>query len=56
MRYYGVTKKEVTDMFDMVKIGRKIASCRKKKNMTQMALADALGISFQAVSNWENGD
>jgi len=43
-------------MFDMVKIGRKIAFCRKKKNMTQMALADALGISFQAVSNWERGE
>ena len=43
-------------MFDMRKIGRKISELRKSRNMTQMALADALGISFQAVSNWERGE
>ena len=43
-------------MFDMQKIGRKISELRKSRNMTQMALADALGISFQAVSNWERGE
>ena len=43
-------------MFDMRRIGRKISDLRKAKNMTQMALADALGISFQAVSNWERGE
>lgn len=42
-------------MFDMVKIGRKIAELRKKKNMTQFELADKMGISFQAVSGWERG-
>lgn len=42
-------------MFDTVKIGRKIAELRKARNMTQFELADALGISFQAVSNWERG-
>ena len=42
-------------MFDTVKIARNIKEARIKKNMTQMALADALGISFQAVSNWERG-
>lgn len=43
-------------MFDMQKIGKKIVSLRKQKNMTQMELADRLGISFQAVSNWERGN
>ncbi len=42
-------------MFNMDSIGRKIAECRKSKNITQMELADLLGISFQAVSNWERG-
>lgn len=41
--------------FDMQEIGRKISLLRKEKNMTQMSLADSLGISFQAVSNWERG-
>lgn len=42
-------------MFDMVRIGKRIAEFRKQNNMTQLALADAMGISFQAVSNWERG-
>ena len=42
-------------MFDTVTIGRKIAELRKAHNMTQFELADALGISFHAVSNWERG-
>ena len=42
-------------MFDMKIVGRKIAMLRKEKNLTQMELADMLGISFQAVSNWERG-
>ncbi|MDL2292428.1 helix-turn-helix domain-containing protein [Acholeplasma sp. OttesenSCG-928-E16] len=43
-------------MFDMKKIGKKIATLRKEGNMTQLELADKLGISYQAVSNWERGD
>ncbi|PKK88485.1 MAG: XRE family transcriptional regulator, partial [Tenericutes bacterium HGW-Tenericutes-7] len=31
-------------MFDMLKVGKKIASLRKDKNMTQLELADKLGI------------
>lgn len=42
-------------MFDMLKVGKKIASLRKEKNMTQLELADQLGISYQAVSHWERG-
>ena len=37
--------------FNMDQIGRKISAFRKEQNMTQMELADKLGISFQAVSN-----
>ena len=37
------------------KIGKFIAELRKGKNMTQQELADRLGITDRAVSNWENG-
>ncbi len=43
-------------MFNMSKIGKKICSLRKEHNMTQVELADQLGISYQAVSNWERGN
>lgn len=42
-------------MFDMTKIGLNIARLRKESGMTQMELADRLGISYQAVSSWERG-
>ena len=40
---------------DQMKIGKFIADCRKKKGLTQMQLAEALGITDRAVSKWENG-
>lgn len=40
---------------DTQKIGRKIMTARKDHNMTQLALADKLGVSYQAISNWERG-
>ena len=40
---------------DQKKIGAFIARCRKEKNLTQMQLAELLGITNQAVSKWENG-
>ena len=40
---------------DQVKIGIFIAACRKQKNLTQMQLAEKLGITDRAVSKWENG-
>lgn len=42
-------------IFNMSSIGARIAEKRKAANMTQMDLADRMGISFQAVSNWERG-
>ncbi len=45
----------MTIKFDMRRIGQTIARLRREHNMTQMALADAMGVSFQAVSNWERG-
>ncbi len=40
---------------DQVKIGRFIAECRKKENLTQMQLAEKLNITDRAVSKWETG-
>ncbi len=40
---------------DQVKIGRFIAGCRKKNNLTQAQLAEMLGITDRAVSKWETG-
>lgn len=37
----------------MVNIGGKIRQLRKQKNISQEVLAQALGVSFQAVSKWE---
>ena len=42
-------------MFDIMKLGKNISARRKALGMTQMELADKLGISYQAVSNWERG-
>ena len=39
-----------------IQIGEKIRQLRKKQNISQEVLAQALGLSFQAVSKWENGD
>lgn len=45
----------MTFNFDMHRIGQTIARLRREHNLTQMALADEMGVSFQAVSNWERG-
>lgn len=37
------------------KLGLFIAKLRKEKNMTQKELAEKLGVTDRAVSNWENG-
>ncbi|MBQ7378192.1 MAG: helix-turn-helix transcriptional regulator [Clostridia bacterium] len=39
----------------MIKVGEKIKQLRKQKNISQEVFANYLGVSFQAVSKWENG-
>lgn len=39
-----------------IHLGEKIRALRKQKNISQEVLAQYLGVSFQAVSKWENGD
>ncbi len=39
----------------MIEIGKQIRTQRLRHNMTQEQLADALGVSAQAVSKWETG-
>ena len=40
---------------DQAKIGKFIAECRKKENLTQLQLAEKLNITDRAVSKWERG-
>ncbi len=42
--------------FDTREVAKRIRSGRIAKNMTQMQLADEMGVSYQAVSNWERGN
>ena len=44
------------EMFDTNKVANNIKAARTKMNMTQMNLADEMGVSYQAVSNWERGN
>lgn len=40
---------------DQDKIGQFIKNIRKQNNLTQQQFAEKLGVTFQAVSKWENG-
>ncbi|MBR5500610.1 MAG: helix-turn-helix transcriptional regulator [Clostridia bacterium] len=40
---------------NQMKIGRFIAECRKNVNLTQLQLAEKLGITDKAISKWERG-
>lgn len=51
-----IINEEEISVFDMLKVGKNIADLRKQAGMTQMGLADQLGISYQAVSSWERGE
>lgn len=43
-------------MFDPREVGRRIQERRKQKRLTREQLAQAVCISVQAVSRWENGE
>lgn len=40
----------------LMNIGRNIAIARKRKKMTQAALAEMINVTYQAVSSWERGE
>ena len=40
---------------NMHEIGLRISDLRKQRDMTQLELADKMGVSYQAVSSWERG-
>ena len=40
---------------NMHEIGIRISALRKERDMTQLELADKMGVSYQAVSSWERG-
>ena len=43
-------------MFDTNHVSNMLKNARVKKNLTQSALAEELGVTYQAVSNWERGN
>lgn len=53
--FYSENQREI-DKLDKRKIGIIISQKRKANNLTQAELAEKLGLSFQAVSNWECGN
>ena len=42
-------------IMNQIKIGEFIAALRKEQNLTQLELANKLGVTDRAVSKWENG-
>ena len=55
MRKQAILKAKGGNRVDQIKIGRFIAGCRKKQNLTQMQLAEKLNVTDRAVSKWETG-
>lgn len=43
-------------MFDVQKYHRRITRLRKERNLSQMELADKLGIPFRTLNDWERGN
>lgn len=48
-------KQEGSEKMDQEKIGKFIKEIRIKNNLTQKDLAEKYGVTYQAVSKWENG-
>ena len=44
-----------TEVTTMVKIGEKIKTLRRERELTQETLAEFLGVTAQSVSKWERG-
>lgn len=55
LKYLGT--REVRTQQDQVRqsLGVSLRECRTQRQMTQEYVAEALGVSRQAVSKWENG-
>lgn len=49
-----LTPRKKEDHFMKITIGSRIRQLRRKRSMTQEQLADLVGVSYQAVSKWEN--
>ena len=45
----------IRDLMDPVRIGNLIKELRIKSNLTQNEFANKYGVTYQAVSKWENG-
>ena len=43
-------------MFNINDVSRMLREARIQKNLTQNALADQMGVTYQAVSNWVGND
>lgn len=42
-------------MIQICQVGTRIEALRQERGMTQLQLAEAMGVTRQAVSKWENG-
>ena len=51
----GLVLNEMEQNIDKVNLGKYIKSQRTRKGLTQQELADKIGVTDRAISNWENG-
>jgi transcriptional regulator with XRE-family HTH domain len=53
--YNNRSSKKYKEESIMLKLGENLKKLRLKRELTQEQLAEAFGVSAQAVSRWENG-